>query len=143
MPPPDSSEIDAALIELLQADSELHALMPDGVYYAEAKQGARQFVIVNLIEGVDVATFGQGRSIEDCLYLVKAVAMDTGSGSSIKAAAARIDVLLENSQLTVPGYTWMTVHRMQRIRATEVDDIDNSIRWQHRGGQYRVQMAVV
>jgi hypothetical protein len=42
----------------------------------------------------------------------------------------------------VTGYTWMTTHRENRIRQTEVDEVDPTLRWQHRGGQYRVQMSV-
>jgi hypothetical protein len=138
---PDSSDIDAALVGKLLGDSTLIGLMPDGVFIDEANPGAQRFVIVSVVEAVDVAVFG-GRAIEDALYLVKAVALST-SGGNVKAAAARIDVLLEDQPLVVAGYTWMTLHRESRIRSTEVDDLDRSIRWQHRGGRYRLQVAPV
>jgi hypothetical protein len=138
--PSDSSDIDNALIAKLGADSALLALMPNGVYYDEAPQGSTRFVIVSLIDEHDEAMF-EARAFEDALYLVKAVSLST-AGGNVKDAAARIDALLENGTLVVPGYKLMTMHREARIRATEVDDVDQSIRWQHRGGRYRVMTSV-
>jgi len=57
-------------------------------------------------------------------------------------AAARIDALLEDQPLTVPGYGWLSTVRVERIREPgELDPGDTSIRWQHHGGRYRVQVA--
>jgi hypothetical protein len=139
---PDSSEIDAALVAVLANDAQLKAIMPDGVYFDEAPPACRNFVIVSLFHSDDVAFFPARRSVEDLLYVVKGVSFGT-SGATVKAAAARIDQLLENAALVVNGYDCMTVHREQRIRYPEVDAIDPSIRWQHRGGHYRVAMAIV
>lgn len=140
MPTADSSAVDNALIALLLADSVLAGLMPDGVFWDEANPGAKKFVLVSLIDESDEATFG-GRAYEDALYLVKAVALSS-SGGDVKTAAARIDALLEDQSLEAAGYSVMTMHREGRVRITEVDDIDPSIRWQHRGGKYRVQAAL-
>lgn len=148
----DSSRIDAALVALLLADvgspNSLATMLPDGVFFDEANPGATRFVLVSLLEHHDEPTF-EGRAIEDALYLVKAVAK-SDAGVNMAAAAARIDQLLEDRRLTegsplgeVDGFTWMTVHRESRIRLREVDDLNPAIRWDHRGGQYRVQMAVV
>ncbi len=144
----DSSNIDAALLLRLTSDTTLLALCPNGVYMDEAPQGSTRFVIVSLVEEADEAVFVTGRAIEDALYLVEA-RMLASAGGDIKAAAARIDVLLEDQPLTlgsppsaVPGYTWMTVHREGRLRLTEVDDVDPKLRWYRRGGHYRVQMAL-
>ena len=138
--PPDSSLVDAALLARLANDATLAGLMPDGVWWEEAAQGKTRFVVVSLIDEVDEAVFG-GRAIEDALYLVKAVELGS-SGVNIKAAAARIDVLLEEQPLTVAGYSGMDVFRESRVRNTEIDEVDPSIRWQHRGGMYRVRMSV-
>ena len=137
---PDSSDIDAALVAVLYADSLLRQLMPDGVWMDEAPPGLTRFVLVSLIDERDVPVFG-GRAFEDALYAVKAVALGTASGIVVKAAASRIDALLEDQSFDVAGYTWMTTHRETRVRAKEVDDLDPSIRWFHRGGHYRVQVA--
>lgn len=143
----DSSAIDNALIALLGADQTLLGYCPNGVYWDEAPPGSTKFVIVSLVDALDEATF-EGRAIEDVLYLVKAVMLNTANGD-IKSAAARIDALLEDQPLVigsppqgVMGYTWMATFRESRVRITEVDESDASIRWQHRGGRYRVQMSV-
>jgi len=138
---PDSSAIDQALIDKLAADATLTALMPGGVYVDEGPAGQTQFVIVSLADEIDEDTFG-GTAFEDALYLVKAVELSTVTVKNIKAAAARIQVVLHDQVLTVAGYTPMAMHRESRIRLTEVDAVDSAIRWSHRGGRYRVQQAL-
>lgn len=138
---PDSSAIDNALIAKLGADAALLALCPNGIWPDEAPAGSTRFVIVSLVDEVDEPMLG-GRAYEDALYLVEARMLSTVAGATIGAAAARIDALLEDKPLVVPGYTWMTLHREARVRMTEVDDLDPSIRWYRRGGQYRLQMSV-
>lgn len=142
---PDSSAIDNAIIAKLGADATLLALVPNGVYWDEAPQHSPtrpmgRFVVVSLVDEVDEEKFG-GRAYEDALYMVKVVMLSSAAGN-IQAAAARVDALLEDQPLTVAGYAWMTMHRESRIRITEVDEVDASIRWQHRGGHYRVMMSV-
>lgn len=143
---PDASAITAGLVATLLSDAPLMALMPDGVFRDVAAQGAQRFVIVSLIAAFDEGMFG-GRAYEDRLYLVKAVALGS-SGASVASAAARIEILLEDQPIgtgsppTVAGYTWMTCHREEPVEITEVDEVDPSIRWQHRGGHWRVQMSV-
>jgi hypothetical protein len=140
---PDSSAIDNALVAKLGADVTLMALMPNLVYMDEAPKNATRFVIVSLVDEVDEPRFG-GCAYEDALYLVKAVELKPAVGTgNVQAAAARIQVLLNDQVLTVAGYSHMVMHRESRIRTTEVDDVDASIRWFHRGGHYRVQQAPV
>ena len=137
---PDSSAIDAALSAKLLGDATLMALIPDGVYMDIAGKNAERFAIVSLMSALDTGMFN-ARAYESPIYLVKAVEKD-GSGVNAKAAAARIDVLLEQGTLTITGYALMTMHRIERIRYTEVDD-DQDARWQHRGGLYRVEVSPV
>jgi len=133
---PDSSDIDAALISKLSGDAQLTTLMPDGVFFDQAPQGATKFVLLSIVDEVDLPMFRQ-RAFEDHTYLVKAVELST-SGANVKAAAARIDALLEQGTLTVTGYNTIVIQRISRLRLTEVDDVDAAIRWQHRGGRYEV-----
>lgn len=133
---PDSSNIENALIALLGADATLLGLCPNGVYYDEAPAGSTRFVIVSLVDEQDGQMFG-ARAFEDATYLVKAVMLSTAAGD-IKSAAARIDTLLEQQPLTVTGYGVSIMRRDSRVRSTEVDDVDKSIRWFHRGGRYQV-----
>lgn len=136
---PNSGLIDRALIAVLSADSTLQGLLPDGVFVDVAKPGATKFVLVSLAESHDEPEF-QGRAWEEGLYLIKAVMLDT-SPTAAMTAAARIDAILEDQALTVSGYNWMTTYREFRVDTTETDDLDMSIRWQHRGGYYRVMMS--
>lgn len=136
----DSSDIDNALIARLGGDATLLALAPNGAYWEEAPPGSTRFVIVSLVDEVDEQQLG-GRSYEDALYAVEVRMLSSASGNP-KAAAARIDVLLEDVPLVVTGYSPMRLHRESRIRVTEVDEVDPSIRWYRRGGNYRVQMSL-
>ncbi len=136
----DSSLIDNALVAKLGADTTLLAICTNGVYWDEAPPGSTKFVIVSLVDEIDEPVFG-GRAYEDALYLVKAVSLST-AGANMQAAAARIETLLNDQTLTVSGYTHMVMHRESRVRLTEVDEVDASIRWFHRGGHYRVQQAI-
>jgi hypothetical protein len=135
----DSSDIDNALVTKLAADATLLALCPNGVYVDEAPPGSTRFVIVSLVDENDEGIFG-ARAMEDGLYQVEAQMLTT-AGGNIKAAAARIDALLEQGTLTVAGYSVMALFRESRIRLTEVDAVDNSIRWLRRGGNYRLVVS--
>lgn len=141
MPPRDSSDIDAALITRLSGDAALLALAPNGVYMDQAPAGSTAFVILSLIDEIDIEQYGS-TAYEDALYLIeyRERKPTTGAGNA-KAAAKRIHDLLEDQPLTVAGYAWMTVHREHRERHTETDDLDASIKWNRRGGQYRVQFS--
>lgn len=137
----DSSEIDAALVGRLLADAPLAALLPDGVFIDLANAGAQRFVIVSLVSEADAPTFDQPRAFEDAVYMVKAVALSS-TGANIRDAAKRIDDLLDGGPLTIPGYQLMTLHRESRFRAVEADEGDKTIRWEHRGGNYRLMAYV-
>jgi hypothetical protein len=137
---PNSSAIDQAVIGVLLADPTLSAILPDGVYLDVAAPKAKRFVIVSIVSADDEPLLG-GRGYEDVLYLVKAVVL-ASTGADIFAAADRIDKLLEDQPLTIPGYTHMVTCREDRIRTTEPDDVDDTIRWLHRGGHYRIQASI-
>jgi len=138
----DSSELDAAVINLLSGDSTLAGLLADGVYFDVAPPNAKQFAVVSIIDELDDDDF-QGRAFEDVLYLIKVVELSTVPVKNIKPAAARIDQLLHRAMFTATGYGSITGRREQRVRLTEVDDVDKSIRWLHRGGQYRLMATLL
>lgn len=136
----DSSAIDSALLAKLGADATLLNLMVNGVYWEdEAPPDMTKLVEVSLVTSHDEPMLGR-RAWEDLTYRVKAVEQyRQGDGSgNIRAAAARIDQLLELGTLEISDYGFMVMRRVERIRATEVDDRDTSIRWRHRGGLYQV-----
>lgn len=117
----------------------LITLMTDGVFMDVAPNGLSKFVIVSLVIGQDEPQLG-GPAYEYAVYLVKAVSKGS-SGLDVKAAAARIQTLLDYTALTVTGYTHMLSRRIERVRFTEVDSIDKDIRWQHRGGRYEFYVS--
>jgi hypothetical protein len=141
MPKPDTSAIDAALVNVLYQDTTLKSLVPDGVYMDEAPPNAQRFVIVALADAVNDWTYDAGRAVEDKVYTVVAKMLST-AGGDIKSAAARIDALLEDAALTVAGYADVRVRQDRPIRETDVDTVDPSLRWFHRGGEYRVHAAI-
>jgi len=139
----DSGEIDNALVQRLQNDATLMAMLPDGVHFDEGPQGLEHFALVSLVDAqiawqMDVAQ--ERRAAERCEYIVKAVMLNTSSANA-REAAARIDELLEDMPLTISGFACVEIYRLRRIRDTEVDSVDASIRWQHRGGYYRITAA--
>jgi hypothetical protein len=140
---PESAAIDEALVDLLQGDATLTGLMPDGVYWDAGPPNATRLVIVALVSQVDTPSF-DGRAFEEATYRVKAVALSkvANANTDVRAAANRIDALLERGTLTAAGYDLMVMQRVgERIHTTEVDDLDPSIRWYHRGGEYQVTMS--
>jgi hypothetical protein len=98
-------------------------------------------VIVALADAIDSATYDAGRAFEDKLYTVVAKMLSTAGGDS-KGAAARIDAVLEDAALTVAGYADVRARRERPIHETDVDPVDPSLRWLHRGGEYRVHAAI-
>jgi hypothetical protein len=142
---PESAAIDEALIDLLNGDAELRATMPDGAFFDAAPPDKTRFVIVTLESHVDGAAFPGVHAFEDLVYAIEAVALTTiaNANRDVRTAAARIDTLLDgNRTLTAPGYELMVMQRTgDRIRLTEVDDLDPTIRWYHRGWRYQIVMS--
>jgi hypothetical protein len=144
---PDSAAIDTALVDKLLADSALMAYAPDGVFFDAADKSiatggdAKRFILISLANADDEPMFG-GTAFEDALYLVKFVALaSTTTSANARAAAARLQALLHFQPLTIPGYGLMVMRRVARVRLLEIDGVDKSIRWFHRGGRYQVMAA--
>jgi Protein of unknown function (DUF3168) len=135
----DVSEVDAAIVTRLLTDPTLAALMPDGVYWDVPPINKRRFVVVSQSTHEDWYQFG-GSAYERITYLIKAVE-DQSAGANVKAAAARIHVLLQDVTFTIPGYTLMKCQRAERIRVTEADEQNSELRWQQRGGFYEVWVS--
>jgi hypothetical protein len=140
----DSSLVEDALLAVLLNDSTVQTLAPDGVWWDAAGEvqgkAPTRYVIVSLIDEIDVGTFG-GRGAEDYLFLVKAVMLNATS-VDMRAIAQRFDTLLDDQQLTIPGYAFADMYRDKRVRFTEEDAENPAIRWLHRGGQYRVHVGI-
>ena len=136
----DVAAVDAALLARLAGDAPLAALLPGGVYLDTAPANETRFAIVEHrthedVEGFDTALY------ETFQYRVTARVLET-TGVDANAAAYRIHELLEDAPLAaIAGYAHMTTLRVDRIKRTEVDAIDNDLHWQHAGGDYEVFMS--
>lgn len=137
----DSGAIDSAVIGLLQADATLHSLLPDGVYFDAAPQGAKRFAIVSVLDETDEPMFQGGRAFEHVEYFVKAVIFST-SGSDARKAATQIDAVLHNAALAPVGYRIARCQRSQYRRYSE-PDVNPDQKWQHDGGQYFVDAVPI
>jgi len=133
----DVAAVDAALVAALSADATLKTLLPDGVYQDVAPSNKTRFVIVQQLTHEDVEGFGE-TLYEQCVYRITARVLEA-SGMDANAAAYQIHQLLHWMPLApIDGYTHMATTRVDRVKFTEVDAIDNDIRWQIAGGDYEI-----
>jgi hypothetical protein len=142
MAAPNSSAVSVALLGVLLNDPTLQALAPDGVWWDFAGEDAERFVLVSSVDEQDVPVFG-GRGWENHLFFVKAVMLNAVAGE-IASAADRIDKLLDDQLLEIPGYSFMAMFRDGQFRRNvERDEENAAIRWLHRGAYYRVHVALL
>ena len=132
-----SQAVDTALIAKLTGDATLMGLAPGGVYREVAPQGvAEPFIIVQQYTHEDQYLLRRQSAFESFAYLVKAVQQSL-TASAVQACADRIQTLLQNGTLSPTGYTLTLMQREERIATVEIDE-DRDLRYQHRGGLYRV-----
>jgi hypothetical protein len=137
--PSDHAAVDRALIARL-TDAELQALMPGGPYFDLGAHGQTGMTIVSVHEDAGSEQFG-GVAARRTVYQAKAVDLNT---SAVKAeqAAARIHALLQwddgPAPLAIAGFDLMALRLTERIRYTEVDAVNDDLRWQHQGGLYEI-----
>jgi len=138
----DASAIEAALVSKLAGDPALAGLMPDGVYWDLAKQGATRFVIVSLSTSRVLTEISDGETLRSFVYVVKAIANVSG-GSLLADADRRIHALLHHGTLDVSaaGCSLMVMRYVDRVRITEPDAADVAARWQHRGARYEITVT--
>ena len=132
----DVAAVDAALVAVLAGDAALAALLPDGVYLDVAPADKTRFAIVQQQTHEDTEGF-RAPLYETFQYRITARVLET-TGVDANAAAYRIHVLLQDAALAAAGYAHMTTLRVDRIKLTEVDAVDNDIRWQIAGGDYEI-----
>lgn len=133
----DPSKIDEAVVAKLETSDDLREIFTDGVFFDVAPNGATKFVLVSLVIAEDEDVMGEvDAGIQKNLYLVKAVDKSP-SDANAKTGARLIHALLQKTSLVIDGYDHMVTKRVERIRASEVDD-DSDVRWQHQGGRYEV-----
>ena len=132
----DASAVETALMGRLASDPELAALLPDGVFFDLARDGATMFVIVSLSASRVLPEINDGETFRALIYLVKAVARGADA-DPIVAAEHRIHALLDHATLDLPGSggALMTIRWIDRLRYTERAGAET---WQHRGARYEL-----
>lgn len=141
--PQDSGAIDAALLDRLAGDVALRALVPDGVWFDLAPQNATRFVLLQLEVHRDRPIMGPAggrRGQEEHDFLVTAHLLAAAADDAV-AAAYRIDQVLEDQPLSAAGFQGVSLYRLARLRDTEADATDSTMRWHLRGGRYHVVVA--
>ena len=136
----DATEVERAVIGKLAGDAALAALLPDGVYWDLARQGATAFAIVSLSSSRREGELREGESFRTFVYIVKAVALGADA-DPIAAAETRMHALLHAGTLDLPaaaGCALMTMQWIDRIRYTETIAAET---WQHRGARYEVTVT--
>ena len=136
----NAAAVDAALFAALAADAPLQTLLPDGVYFDVAPASKTRFVIVQLQTHLIEEGFGM-ELYEVFQYRITARGLMT-TGVDANAAAFRINQVLSWLPLApIDGYTHMETLQVERVKFTEVDAIDNDIRWQIAGGDYEIYVS--
>jgi hypothetical protein len=135
----DSGAVDAAVASVLFNDPTLMSILPDGVYFGVARQGAQRFVAIEIVAHREERLFG-GVAWESFRYLVDCVALQT-SGADVRAAAFRVNQLLsDHTRLAATGYRITESWRDGEYKHEPTVDPENaSVRWQHRIGVYFVK----
>jgi hypothetical protein len=137
----------AAIVAYLDADATLATSAPGGVWADPAPESAmtvsgnaaaRVFVTVALLSGRPQPC-GGGISHIDALYAIKAVG-PADRLRDVEAAALRIYVLMTQSELAGRDIDGWHIAGLRLEAAIEYPDpeVATGIRWEHRGGQYRV-----
>jgi len=117
----------AALITLLGGTAIFEAMAPQGADFP--------VVIFNVQVGsVPVRTLNR-IAYENMVYLVKGVTVGP-SAAGCGTVAKEIETALTAAPLSVTGYGHMLCHREQSVDFPEVID---GVRYNHRGGLYRLQ----
>lgn len=128
-----------ALYAALAADATLTGMLdaPTGIFHAVAPQNAgTPFVTLQKQAGTPDWQFG-GEHIQSELWTIKAVDRAT-SATRAEDVAARIDVLLNDADLTIAGRDLLAIYRESDVEYTETADGGTYF---HVGAMYRIQTA--
>ncbi len=140
-----------AIVAYLDADTTLAALAPGGVWTDPAPEAATPitsgavapvFVTVGLLSDRPQWCSG-GLGFHDALYTVQAVG-PSDRLRDIEAASLRIFELLTRSEGEGRDIDGWEIGGLRLEAVVEFPDpeVATGIRWEHRGGQYRVMAAV-
>jgi hypothetical protein len=136
----DSGAVDSALVTCLSNDATLKSLLPDGVFFDEAPQGAQRFALLKVTDHTADGMLEDKTAFEHFLYLVKAVVFGTSSSDARKAAKQIYALLHAGPRLAPAGYKVVRQKRASYVRYAE-PDVNPDARWQHQGGEYVIDVV--
>lgn len=122
------------LYSLLSGDATLAGIPIGGVYRAIAPDDAvAPYIILQWMGGHDVLGSGGARIMSDLVFQVYAIA-PSDQYDLVRAAAYRIDQLLDKASGTTSDGTVLACRRQQPI---PLDEVVNGVVWSRLGGLYR------
>jgi len=139
---PDVRAIDQAILSVLKNDTILSALMPGGVHWNVAPQGATAFVTIDRQDfEVTYAMGAHDGGIERIGYQIVARARTSAADTPLDAAARIHDLMhMQPLALDGTGYEWMATTRSRPVRFTDREQPSNT-EWQTVGGVYDVMVS--
>lgn len=125
----------------LAADGVLASLAPGGVWEDPAPMNQSAPVVVLLYETAEDEVCGGGARVTKFYYAAKVVGT-AAMIATIKQAALRLDALLHFGPIAqehLPGYNVLTATRTEPISYPDPEP-STGLRWEHRGGHYRIDV---
>jgi hypothetical protein len=137
-----STAVRRAIYGRMAGDTTLNGLLgtpatgySKSIYHQEAPDGATYpFIVFQKQSGTPTEAMGTPSALENDIWLVKCV--DRGSSSDVaESVQARIQVLLNDANLSVSGSTLLYLRRQSDV---EYPEVDNGVRYSHAGSLYRL-----
>lgn len=126
--------VEQMLYARLNGDATLRGLAPGGMWRAVAPESVTGTVVVfQQLAGTDTYTLAD-RAFTRSIYQVKAITPGESSAPAW-SAAERIDVLLNDANLSLTGGSVMACRRESVVSTAETDGGEM---YQHAGGIYQI-----
>lgn len=132
------------LRDYLASDATLTTLAPGGVWEDPSPQGPSSPIVVIGYETAVTQHCGGGRAVTEFYYAVKVVGAASAI-AAIRAAALRINALLDMGPIVphgLAGYSVLTSKCTEPISYPDPEPV-TGIRFEHRGGHYRIDVEAV
>jgi hypothetical protein len=136
------NEVDAAIYSTLTSDSTLTGIATGGVWRMVAPENTVGVYVVFQLIGAqnDLHTLKTDRRVESLRYQIKAIERGY-SATNARSAMNRINILLNDANLTVTPYNLLQCRREAAI-PDMLERLDNEEVYQHVGATYLIEVEV-
>lgn len=136
------NEVDAAIYSTLSGDGTLTGIATGGIWRIVAPEGTTGVYVVFQLIGAqnDLHTLKTDRRVESMRYQIKAIERGY-SAANARSAMSRVDVLLNDANLSVTPYTLLQCRREAAI-PDMLERLDNEEVYQHVGATYNIEVAI-